>query len=57
MLRHYQVKFVNEEALGYGKWAFRSITEDKYLDLDQIPPISVAAKRFLQPIQRLSQLN
>ncbi|MCJ8134752.1 pyruvate oxidase [Staphylococcus aureus] len=40
-------KIVNEEALGYGKWAFRSITEDKYLDLDQIPPISVAAKRFL----------
>ena len=23
------------------------ITEDKHLDLDQIPPISVAAKRFL----------
>ncbi|WP_172868123.1 pyruvate oxidase [Staphylococcus aureus] len=40
-------KIVNEEALGYGKWAFRSITEDKHLDLDQIPPISVAAKRFL----------
>ncbi|MBE2136498.1 pyruvate oxidase [Staphylococcus argenteus] len=38
-------KIVNEEALGYGKWAFRSITEDKHLD--QIPPISVAAKRFL----------
>ncbi|CDR25506.1 pyruvate oxidase [Staphylococcus argenteus] len=40
-------KIVNEEAFGYGKWAFRSITEDKHLDLDQIPPISVAAKRFL----------
>lgn len=40
-------KIVNEEALGYGKWAFRSITEDKHLDLDRIPPISVAAKRFL----------
>lgn len=40
-------KIVNDEALGYGKWAFRSITEDKHLDLDQIPPISVAAKRFL----------
>ncbi|MDF3204379.1 pyruvate oxidase [Staphylococcus aureus] len=40
-------KIVNEESLGYGKWAFRSITEDKHLDLDQIPPISVAAKRFL----------
>ncbi|HCY8634796.1 TPA: pyruvate oxidase [Staphylococcus aureus] len=40
-------KIVNEEALGYGKWAFRSITEDKHLDLNQIPPISVAAKRFL----------
>ncbi|HCJ4824061.1 TPA: pyruvate oxidase [Staphylococcus aureus] len=40
-------KIVNEEALGYGKWAFRSIIEDKHLDLDQIPPISVAAKRFL----------
>lgn len=40
-------KIVNEEALGYGKWAFRSIAEDKHLDLDQIPPISVAAKRFL----------
>ena len=40
-------KIVNEEALGYGKWAFRSITEDKHLDFDQIPPISVAAKRFL----------
>ncbi|WP_114637646.1 pyruvate oxidase [Staphylococcus aureus] len=40
-------KIVNEEALGYGKWAFRSITEDKHLDLDQISPISVAAKRFL----------
>ncbi|HFV7379415.1 TPA: pyruvate oxidase [Staphylococcus aureus] len=40
-------KIVKEEALGYGKWAFRSITEDKHLDLDQIPPISVAAKRFL----------
>lgn len=40
-------KIVNEEALGYGKWAFRSITEDKHLDLDQIPPISVAAKTFL----------
>lgn len=40
-------KIVNEEALCYGKWAFRSITEDKHLDLDQIPPISVAAKRFL----------
>ncbi|HCY1460388.1 TPA: pyruvate oxidase [Staphylococcus aureus] len=40
-------EIVNEEALGYGKWAFRSITEDKHLDLDQIPPISVAAKRFL----------
>ncbi|HFO0503840.1 TPA: pyruvate oxidase [Staphylococcus aureus] len=40
-------KIVNEEALGYGKWAFRFITEDKHLDLDQIPPISVAAKRFL----------
>lgn len=40
-------KIVNEEAFGYGKWAFRSITEDKHLDLDLIPPISVAAKRFL----------
>ncbi|MDK4265061.1 pyruvate oxidase [Staphylococcus warneri] len=40
-------KIVNAEALGYGKWAYRSITEDKHLDLDQIPPISVATKRFL----------
>ncbi len=40
-------KIVNEEALGYGKWAFRSITEDKHLDLDQIPPISVATETFL----------
>ncbi|MDU3138407.1 MAG: pyruvate oxidase [Staphylococcus lugdunensis] len=40
-------KIVNDEALGYGKWAYRSVTEDKHLDLDQIPPISVAVKRFL----------
>ncbi|MGE6420756.1 hypothetical protein, partial [Staphylococcus pasteuri] len=40
-------KIVNSEALGYGKWAYRSITEDKHLDFDQIPPISVATKRFL----------
>ena len=40
-------KIVNEEAFGYSKWAYRSITEDKNLDFDQIPPISVAAKRFL----------
>lgn len=40
-------KIVNEEALGYSRWAYRSITEDKNLDFDQIPPISVAAKRFL----------
>lgn len=40
-------KIVNEEAINYGKWAYRSITEDKKLDFDEIPPISVAAKRFL----------
>ena len=40
-------KIVNDEALGYGKWAYRSVTEDKHLDLDQIPPISVAVKRFM----------
>ncbi|MFQ3791470.1 pyruvate oxidase [Staphylococcus nepalensis] len=39
-------KIVNEEAMNYGKWAFRSITEDKKLDLDELPPISTAVKRF-----------
>lgn len=27
-------KIVNEEVFGYGKWVFRLIIEDKYLDLD-----------------------
>ena len=40
-------QIVNEEAYGYGKWAYRSITEDKEFDFDKGPPISVAAKRFL----------
>ncbi|MDU6794101.1 MAG: thiamine pyrophosphate-dependent enzyme, partial [Staphylococcus sp.] len=40
-------QIVNEEAYGYGKWAYRSITEDKEFDFDKVPPISVAAKRFL----------
>ncbi|HJF67544.1 MAG TPA: pyruvate oxidase [Staphylococcus kloosii] len=39
-------KIVKDEALNYGKWAYRSITEDKKLDLDEIPPLSTAAKRF-----------
>ena len=39
-------KIVNEEAINYGKWAYRSITEDKKLDLDEIPPMSTAIKRF-----------
>ena len=39
-------KIVNEEAHWLRRWAYRSITEDKNLDFDQIPPISVAAKRF-----------
>jgi pyruvate oxidase len=39
-------KIVKDEALNYGKWAYRSITEDKKLDLEEIPPLSTAAKRF-----------
>lgn len=39
-------KIVKDEALNYGKWAYRSIIEDKKLDLDEIPPLSTAAKRF-----------
>ena len=40
-------KIVPDEAINYAKWAYRSITEDKKLDFDEIPPLSVAAKRFL----------
>lgn len=39
-------KIVKDEAINYGKWAYRSITEDKKLDLDEIPPMSTAVKRF-----------
>ena len=39
-------KIVKDEAINYGKWAYRSITEDKKLDWDEIPPLSTAAKRF-----------
>lgn len=40
-------KIVPDEAMNYAKWAFRSITEDKKLNVDEIPPISTAIKRFL----------
>ncbi|PTK53097.1 pyruvate oxidase, partial [Staphylococcus nepalensis] len=40
-------KIVPDEAINYAKWAYRSITEDKKFDFDEIPPLSVAAKRFL----------
>ena len=39
-------KIVKDEAINYGVWAYRSLTEDKKLDLDEIPPISTAVKRF-----------
>ncbi|MGZ9549430.1 pyruvate oxidase, partial [Staphylococcus epidermidis] len=39
-------KIVKDEAINYGKWAYRSITEDRKLDWDEIPPLSTAAKRF-----------
>lgn len=39
-------KIVKDEAYGYGKWAYRSITEDKKLDYNEIPPLTTAAKRF-----------
>ncbi|WP_398574430.1 pyruvate oxidase [Staphylococcus equorum] len=39
-------KIVKEEALSYGKWAYRSITEDKKLNLNELPPISTAIKHF-----------
>ncbi|MEB7462682.1 pyruvate oxidase [Staphylococcus succinus] len=39
-------KIVKDEAINYGKWAYRSITEDKKLDFDEIPPMSTAVKRF-----------
>ena len=39
-------KIVNEEAINYGKWAYDQSLKIK-LDFDEIPPISVAAKRFL----------
>lgn len=40
-------KIVNEEALGYGKWAFRYITEDKHLDLDRNSTYFSCSKTFL----------
>ena len=39
-------KIVNEEAINYGKWATDQSLKIK-IRLDEIPPISVAAKRFL----------
>ena len=39
-------KIVTDEAINYGVWAYRSLTEDKKLDLDEIPPLSTAVKRF-----------
>lgn len=39
-------KIVKDEAINYGVWAYRSLTEDKKLDLDEIPPLSTAVKRF-----------
>lgn len=39
-------KIVMDEAMNYGKWAFRSITEDGKLDLEELPPMSTAVKRF-----------
>ncbi|WP_251517365.1 MULTISPECIES: pyruvate oxidase [Staphylococcus] len=39
-------KIVKDEAMNYGKWAYRSITEDKKLDFDEIPPMSTAIRRF-----------
>ena len=39
-------KIVNEEAINYGKWATDQSLKIK-LDFDEIPPISVVAKRFL----------
>lgn len=40
-------KIVPEEAKNYAKWAYRSLTEDGKLALDEMPPMSTAAKRFL----------
>jgi pyruvate oxidase len=39
-------KIVKDEAINYGKWAYRSITEDKKLDFDELPPMSTAMRRF-----------
>jgi len=40
-------KIVPEEAKNYAKWAYRSLTEDKKLDFNEIPSMSTAIKRFL----------
>ncbi|MCS4487286.1 pyruvate oxidase [Staphylococcus americanisciuri] len=40
-------KILPEEAKNYAKWAYRSLTEDGKLVVDEMPPMSTAAKRFL----------
>lgn len=40
-------KITNDEAKNFGKWAYRSITEDKKLDPDDIPSIKTSLRRFL----------
>ncbi|MCG3412928.1 pyruvate oxidase [Staphylococcus massiliensis] len=40
-------KILPEEAKNYMKWMYRSITEDKELKIDELPPMSEAVKRFL----------
>ncbi|UXR71026.1 MULTISPECIES: pyruvate oxidase [unclassified Staphylococcus] len=40
-------KILPEEAKNYAKWAYRSLTEDGKVVLDELPPMSTAVKRFL----------
>lgn len=40
-------KILPEEAKNYAKWAYRSLTEDGKVVIDEMPPMSTAVKRFL----------